>query len=112
MKSRTDFGVFSKLSCPLIFSFLQVDASHSVQDSNDVKVVEDGGREDMFVDCSEEIEEGNQNEEGKNIVQEEQSQHLNNEMEAQDLVAEVQNLRDELKKTVAERLNVEQDYEV
>lgn len=89
----------------------QVDASHSVQDSNDVKVAEDGGREDMFVDCSDEIEESHQNEEEKSIVQETQSKQLNNEAEAQDLVAEVQNLRDELEKTVAEKLHVEQDYE-
>lgn len=111
MKSSGVF--FPKLSCPLIFfSFLQVDASHSVEDSNNVKVAEDWGREDMFVDCSDEIEEGHQNEEGNNIVQEEKSKQLNNKTDAWDLVSEVQNLRDELEKTVAEKLHVEQDYEV
>lgn len=114
LKKMKSSGVFfSKLSCPSIFySFLQVDASHSVEDSNNVKVAEDWGREDMFVDCSDEIEEGHQNEEGNNIVQEEKSKQLNNKTDTWDLVAEVQNLRDELEKTVAEKLHVEQDYEV
>lgn len=94
---------------------LQVDALHSVQDDSDtVKVAEDVGREDTFVDCSEEIEnsEAHQSEESKDIVQDTQSEELNNENNVQELTAEVQNLRNKLERIVAEKCNVEQDYEV
>ncbi|KAI5679306.1 hypothetical protein M9H77_10256 [Catharanthus roseus] len=92
----------------------QVDALHSVQDDSDnVKVAEDVGREDTFVDCSEEIEnsEAHQSEESKDIVQDTQSEELNNENNVQELTAEVQNLRNKLERIVAEKCNVEQDYE-
>ncbi|KAL3511387.1 hypothetical protein ACH5RR_030788 [Cinchona calisaya] len=91
-----------------------LDGSELTEDkSNDGKVTEDGGREDMFVDCSEEIEtsETRTNSEEKDDVQDSQVEELNNRAQDEDLLAEIGRLNNKLVETVSEKQSLAQKYE-
>lgn len=92
----------------------QMDGSRPTQDElNDGKVTEDGGREDMFVDCSEEIEisEAQTNSEKKDNVREDRLEELHSRTQVEHLLAEIADLRHKLEKTVSEKQSFAQKYE-
>ncbi|KAL3501070.1 hypothetical protein ACH5RR_035519 [Cinchona calisaya] len=92
----------------------QVDGSRSTEDeSSDVKVTEDGGRDEMFVDCSDEIEtsETQMNSEEKDDVQDTHVEELNDRTQVEDLLAEITRLQNKLEETVAEKQSFTQKYE-
>ncbi|XP_027099947.1 trans-Golgi network-localized SYP41-interacting protein 1-like [Coffea arabica] len=92
----------------------QMDGSQPMQDAlNDGKVTEDGGREDMFVDCSEEIEisETQTNSEEKDNVRDDRTEELHGTTQVEDLLAEIADLRHKLEKTVSEKQSFAQKYE-
>ena len=96
-----------------LFDFLQMDGSQPMQDElNDGKVTEDGGREDMFVDCSEEIEisETQTNSEEKDNVRDDRTEELHGTTQVEDLLAEIADLRHKLEKTVSEKQSFAPKY--
>ncbi|KAL2484481.1 myosin-16 [Abeliophyllum distichum] len=85
-------------------------ALHSIQnESNDSSAAEDGGREDMFVDCPDEMEtsESLQSFEDHDEVQDTQFEESDNGIKVGNLMAEIQQLRDML----AEKDRFAQEYE-
>lgn len=97
--------------------FLQVDGLQSMQHkSNDAKVAEDGGKEDTFVDCPDEIEtsESQTTSEERDEIQNTQLEEIQSSPSTQDedLTAEMAVLRMKLDETVAEKQSFVQKYEV
>ncbi|KAA8529685.1 hypothetical protein F0562_034215 [Nyssa sinensis] len=105
-----------------------VTTADSVQvDPDDVKVMDDGGKEDMFVDCPEElvvhdrvnpdnketmtIPETEQPPDEKDDVQEIQTYELDNGRQVQDLMDELNHLQAMLEKTVGEKESFARKYE-
>ncbi|PIN09530.1 E3 ubiquitin ligase involved in syntaxin degradation [Handroanthus impetiginosus] len=88
-----------------------LDSSHN--ELNDKKTVEDGGREDMFVDCPDEIEnsESQQNSDERDNLQEDQSNELDSGIKIQQLVNEMELLRDMNVNSVAEKERLAREYE-
>lgn len=83
------------------------------QDSNGTRVAEDGGREDMFVDCPDDIEisETQQTSEEKDDAQDTQFKDSDG-IKIQNLTTEMEQLRDMHEKSVAEKDRIVHGYEV
>ncbi|GAA0149291.1 hypothetical protein LIER_08508 [Lithospermum erythrorhizon] len=80
---------------------------------DETKVTEDGGKEDMFVDCPDEIEnsESQVGSEGMDNQQDAEGNELGNGAQVNDLMAEIEHLRHMLEHTTAERDNYAKKYE-
>ncbi|KAL2547157.1 hypothetical protein Fot_16390 [Forsythia ovata] len=83
------------------------------QDPNDTRVAEDGGREDMFVDCPDDIEtsETQQTSDEKDDTQDTQFKESDNGIKIQNLMTEMEQLRDMHEKSVTEKDRIVQGYE-
>lgn len=80
----------------------------------DTRAAEDGVREDTFVDCPDEIEtsESQQNSEEKDNLQDDQADESDSGVKVPAMIAEIELLRDKLEKSVFEKQQLVQDYEV
>lgn len=80
----------------------------------DTRAADDGVREDTFVDCPDEIEtsESQQNSEEKDNPRDDQADELDSGVKVPDMIAEIELLRDKLEKSVFEKQQLAQDYEV
>lgn len=81
---------------------------------NDIKVAEEVAREDMFVDCPDEIEisESQQSSEEKDNLLDDQYNESDSGIKVQQLIAEIDRSRDMLDKSIAEKEKLALDYEV
>ncbi|KAI3467641.1 hypothetical protein Pfo_024304 [Paulownia fortunei] len=88
-----------------------LDSFHT--EPNDTRAAEDGGRDDMFVDCPDEIEnsESQQNSEEKYNLQDNQCNESDSGIKAQQLMAEMELLRDMLEKSVSEKERLARENE-
>lgn len=79
---------------------------------SDTRTAEEGVRDDMFVDCPDEIEnsESQQSSEEKDIAQDDHYNESDSGIKVQHLMAEMENLRDSYDKSVAEKENYEVWY--
>lgn len=78
------------------------------------KVSEDVGRDDAFVDCPDEIEnsDSQQTTEEKDNQSDDKSNESNSAINVQELVAEIERLRDIHDNDVAEKERLAREYEV
>ncbi|KAK6160340.1 hypothetical protein DH2020_003721 [Rehmannia glutinosa] len=88
-----------------------IDSFHT--EPNGTRAAEDGGREDMFVDCPDEIEnsESNQNSGEKYNQQDDQYNESDSGVNFQELMAEIELLRDKLEKSVSENEKLARENE-
>ncbi|CAI9093297.1 OLC1v1028766C1 [Oldenlandia corymbosa var. corymbosa] len=92
----------------------ELDNSKPMEDKpNDAKVVEDGGRDDMFVDCPDEIETSETTSEDREEIQNAQVEEIQSRpsREGEDLIAEIDVLHTKLEEAVSEKQTVVQKYE-
>ncbi|KAL8535228.1 hypothetical protein ACS0TY_011015 [Phlomoides rotata] len=89
----------------------ELDSSHN--EPKETRAAEDGVREDMFVDCPDEIEtsESQQSSEEKDNLQNDQTNESDSGIKVQEVVAEIELLRDKLDKSVSEKDHLAQEYE-
>ncbi|KAL0364262.1 UNVERIFIED_CONTAM: hypothetical protein Sangu_0523800 [Sesamum angustifolium] len=82
-------------------------------EANDTRTVEEGVREDMFVDCPDEIEtsESQQNSEGKDNPQDDQADESDSGIKVEQLLAEIERLRDMHEQSVSEKERFAREYE-
>lgn len=82
--------------------------------SKDVMPAEDGVMEDTFVDCPDEIEtfDSQQNSEENDNLQDFQAYEPGSGIKVPEMIAEIELLRDKLEKSVLEKEQLAQDYEV
>ncbi|KAL0385422.1 UNVERIFIED_CONTAM: hypothetical protein Sradi_2936500 [Sesamum radiatum] len=82
-------------------------------EANDTRTVEEGVREDMFVDCPDEIEnsESQQNSEGKDNSQDDQADESDSGIKVEQLLAEIERLRDMHEQSVSEKERFAREYE-
>lgn len=94
--------------------YVQMDLAVPSNEPKETRAAEDGVREDMFVDCPDEIEtsESQQSSEEKDNLQNDQSNESDSGIKVQEVVAEIELLRDKLDKNVSEKEHLTQEYEV
>ncbi|KAK4429747.1 hypothetical protein Salat_1275300 [Sesamum alatum] len=82
-------------------------------EAKDTRTVEEGVREDMFVDCPDEIEnsESQQNSEEKDNLQDDQADESESGIKVEQLLAEIERLRDMHEESVAEKQRFAREYE-
>ncbi|KAL0421494.1 UNVERIFIED_CONTAM: hypothetical protein Slati_3172300 [Sesamum latifolium] len=82
-------------------------------EANETRTVEEGAREDMFVDCPDEIEnsESQQNSEGKDNSQDDQADESDSGIKVEQLLAEIERLRDMHEQSVSEKESFAREYE-